>query len=200
MVRAAICIAVVLYREQPAVKTRLAAELSATQRLALARDLLTTVLRALLGARHLVAVLLVGDSPPPAEFAASGRLQHIATDLSLNEAAALGCRAASTRGANEVLLSHADLPQLDAATVDALIEAGRALRGAHAAALASCQHRDGTSLLWLRPAEPLVFRYGRGSYARHLDLLGAQGYEVAELPAVADVDSRADLLQTGWRG
>ena len=87
----------------------------------------------------------------------------------------------------------ADLPTLTPQLIDQMIARGRALPGAARAALASCQHQDGTNLLWLMPATPLEFAYGSGSRARHLQTLREQGYALLELPSVHDVDSREDL-------
>jgi 2-phospho-L-lactate guanylyltransferase len=192
---APVCLAIVPYREQPAVKSRLAAELSAAQRLALARLLLVRVLQALSGSQSVAGVLLVGDSPAPAPFAADPRVQPLQSAALLNAAVTEACALAAARGATEVLIAHGDLPLLTAADVDAFIRQGRAQSGVRRAALASCQRHDGTSLLWLSPAEAIEFQYGPGSYARHRERLVAAGYVVAEAPAVADIDSAADLRE-----
>jgi 2-phospho-L-lactate/phosphoenolpyruvate guanylyltransferase len=190
---APVCFAIVPYREQPDLKSRLAGQLSAAQRLQLARTMLCQVLAALLQAESVQAVLLVGDAAPPPDCAHRKEIEHLETGESLNDSVVRARRVAVARGATEVLIAHADLPTLTPQIIDAMIARGRALPGAARAALASCQHRDGTNLLWLTPAAPIEFAYGKGSRARHLQLLRAQGYAVVELPSICDVDSREDL-------
>ncbi len=190
---APVCFAIVPYRERPDLKSRLANQLSPTQRLQLARSMLGQVLNALLRARCVQSVLLVGDAAPPPDFARSLEVEHLETSESLNDSAAHACRTALARGATEVLIVHADLPTLTPEVVEQMIAHGRALPGALRAALASCQHQDGTNLLWLTPAAPIGFAYGKGSRSRHLQLLRAQGYALVELPSIRDVDSREDM-------
>ncbi len=188
-----VCIAIVPYREQPGVKSRLAGQLTADQRLQLARTLLVRVLDALLASKNLMTVLLVGDAPAPARIAANHCVIHLNTHLSLNESVALGCRRAQELLADEVLIVHADLPTLTADFVDRSIMQGRTLSGVRRAALASCQRRDGTNLLWLAPATEIEFCYGPDSRRRHLKVLHDAGYNVVESPAIADVDTDEDL-------
>lgn len=187
------CIAIVPYRERPGVKSRLAKQLSPEQRLQLARMLLARVLDALLAARTVASVLLVGDAPMPASLATNRRIKHVDTPLPLNESVALGCDFAGDMGATEVLVVHADLPALTAEFLDQAVSQGRALAAGRRAALASCQRADGTNLLWLSPATGIEFRYGPGSRRRHLDMLRQAGYQALELPAIADVDTDEDL-------
>ena len=191
------CLAIVPYREQPDPKSRLADQLSPAQRLQLARTMLGQVLDALLQARSVQAVLLVGDAAPPPLFARRQEIEHLATCESLNDSVRRGCDAAAARGATEVLVVLADLPTLTPQLVNQMIEHGRTLPGSMRAALASCQHQDGTNLLWLTPAAPIGFAYGKGSRARHLQALRAQGYAVVELPSIRDVDCREDLAALG---
>jgi 2-phospho-L-lactate guanylyltransferase len=190
---APVCFAIVPYRERPDLKSRLADQLSPAQRLQLARSMLGQVLDALLQARSVQAVLLVGDAAPPPDFARRWAVEHLETGESLNDSVGRACHAAVARGATEVIIVLADLPTLTPQLIDQMIARGRALPGAARAALASCQHQDGTNLLWLMPAAPLEFAYGRGSRARHLQTLREQGYAQVELPAIHDVDSREDL-------
>ncbi len=192
-----VCFAIVPYREQPDQKSRLADQLSAAQRLQLARTMLGQVLDALLQAKSVQAVLLVGDAAPPPDFARRQEIEHLATCESLNDSVRRACHAAVARGATEMLIVLADLPTLTPVVIDQMIGRGRTLPGAARAALASCQHNDGTNLLWLTPAAPIEFAYGQGSRARHLQVLRAQGYAVVELPYIRDVDSREDLAALG---
>ncbi len=190
---APVCFAIVPYRERPDLKSRLADQLGPAQRLQLARSMLGQVLDALLQARSVQAVLLAGDAAPPPDFARRWAVEHLETSESLNDSVRRACHAAAARGATEVLIAHADLPTLTPQLIDQMIARGRALPGAARAALASCQHNDGTNLLWLAPAAPIEFAYGTGSRARHLQILRGQGYAVVELPTIRDVDSREDL-------
>ena len=190
---APVCFAIVPYRERPDLKSRLADQLSPAQRLQLARSMLGQVLDALLQARSVQAVLLVGDAAPPPDCARRWAVEHLETSESLNDSVRCACDAAAARGATEVIIVLADLPTLTPQLIDQMIARGRALPGAARAALASCQHQDGTNLLWLTPAAVLEFAYGKGSRARHLQMLHEQGYAVVELPSIRDVDSREDM-------
>lgn len=190
---APVCFAIVPYRERPDLKSRLADQLGPAQRLQLARTMLGQVLDALLQSRSVQAVLLVGDAAPPPDFARRWAVEHLETSESLNDSVRRACHAAAARGATEALIAHADLPTLTPPLIDQMIARGRALPGAARAALASCQHQDGTNLLWLTPATPIEFAYGQGSRARHLQILRGHGYALVELPSIRDVDSREDL-------
>lgn len=187
------CVAIVPYREQPGAKSRLAAALTPEQRVALARAMLSDVLLALMASKNLDSVLLVGDATPPAGFANQPSVRHLPTPLGLNESVKLAAREGRSSGADELLIVHGDLPLLVAEQVDRLIQAGRALPGLKRAALVSCQHHDGTNVLWLSPARDIEFQYGAGSRARHLSMLEKAGYACIELPPIADVDQTADL-------
>jgi 2-phospho-L-lactate guanylyltransferase len=194
---APVCFAIVPYRERPDLKSRLADQLGPAQRLQLARTMLGQVLDALLHARSVQTVLLAGDAAPPPDFARRLEVEHLETSESLDDSVRRACHAAAARGATEVIIVLADLPTLTPQLIDQMIARGRALPGAARAALASCQHQDGTNLLWLTPAAPIDFAYGKGSRARHLQTLREQGYAVVEFPSIRDVDSREDMAALG---
>lgn len=187
------CVGVVPYREHAGAKSRLAEALTVEQRQSLARAMLCDVLLALLASKYLDNVLVVGDAPPPLEFAEQPAVRHLPTTLGLNDSVKLAAREAQAGGADELLIVHSDLPLLTAAQIDRLIQAGRAQSHANRSALVSCQHRDGTNMLWLSPARAIDFQYGSGSRARHLALLEKIQYDCVELPPIADVDQVADL-------
>lgn len=190
---APVCFAIVPYRERPDRKSRLADQLSPPQRLQLARTMLGQVLAALSQAGSVHTVLLVGDAGPPPAMPRSHKVEHIGTLESLNDSVRRACHVAVARGATEVIVVLADLPTLTPQLIEQMIARGRSLPGSARAALASCQHQDGTNLLWLAPAAPIEFAYGKGSRARHVETLRGLGYELAELPAIRDIDSREDL-------
>ena len=136
-------------------------ELRTALALAFAADAVT----ALLEARHVQEVVVVGGRGLPPALLASPAVHRIADVRGLNPAVEAGVRVARRRSRRGVLVLHADLPCLRADEVDALLE--QAPSGA-AAALADADG-EGTTALLLPAGVTLVAAFGPGSYARHVD-------------------------------
>jgi 2-phospho-L-lactate guanylyltransferase len=147
-------------------KTRLAAILGPAERRAFNRASLrrvATLARSVAGARRTVVI-----SP-------SGRVLGLARRLGtralreerrgLNEASLQGVEYARRLGAAAVMVVHADLPQLEKGDLLAAVHALARHRGA---VLAPDRHRTGTNALALRSESGFRFRFGPGSFARHL--------------------------------
>ena len=170
-------------------KSRLAAVLSPAERDTLMRTMLDHVMHAIAGARRIDRVAIVTqwvDALPGAVLALPD------PGLGLNEAIESGARAVAALGARELLVLHADLPRLRSAEIDALVLQGRDT----GCAIAPDRHGSGTNALYLSPPGGFEFRFGAGSFERHLREAGACGREasIVSLPGFAfDVDEPADL-------
>jgi len=92
----------------------------------------------------------------------------------------------------------ADLPLLEADDLDAIIRAGQAT----GFAIAPDRTGAGTNALYLRLPRTIEFRFGPGSFARHVAAGRLRGHEpaVVRRPGLSsDIDTPADLalLQAG---
>lgn len=176
-------------------KTRLAARGSAPARGELIARLARHVVDALLVAGPVGEVLVVTRDP---EFVAGALLAHprmsVLTqgsgDRGLNGAVALGHRQALATGAHRVLAIHADLPLLDAADVEALLDPPEpVVLGPDLAGL-------GTNALVLDAGVAgFGYRFGPGSRTAHAAQAAALGLPVAvvQRPGTAtDLDTPAD--------
>lgn len=179
-----------------AAKQRLTDALPLGTRRALAEAMVTDVLVALRRSKRIDGVLVVsGDETAAALASGYDALDTISdkSDAGHNEAAALGARAARERGADRLLLVPGDVPALDPAELDLLLD--RPDRGPEVVIVPD-RHGSGTNGLLLTGPDVIAPSFGPGSRARHADLAANAGArcEVVELPSLAlDVDSGDDL-------
>jgi 2-phospho-L-lactate guanylyltransferase len=95
--------------------------------------------------------------------------------------------------ASSVLVLPADLPQINAEDIRAILEAGRE---PPVVVVAPDHKREGTNALYVNPAGLIDYDFGSGSFARHCDRAMQAGVElkVVELPSLShDVDIPEDL-------
>jgi 2-phospho-L-lactate guanylyltransferase len=150
---------VVPVRAFTAAKARLSSRLDPLERAALAQRLADTVVRA---ARPL-PVVIVSSAPEVQEWATARSLPCIDDPGSLNGAAAAGRAWFELRAVSRVVIAHADLPF-------ARTLAGVAVGGAApTAVVVPCHRDDGTPVLAVPVSAPFEFRYGPGSFARHVE-------------------------------
>jgi 2-phospho-L-lactate guanylyltransferase len=178
-------------------KQRLAAELTAGPRRALAEAMFSDVLTALRRA-SLVDAILVVTADHGAQQIAGGHGATVLDDTSdgHNPAASLGIAYALERGHERALLVPGDCPLLSAAALDGLLSAASG-DVARSAVIVPDRHGTGTNALVLRPPDALPPSFGPGSCERHLATAREAGtvadvLEVAEL--ALDVDTPDDLL------
>ncbi|MGH8328455.1 MAG: 2-phospho-L-lactate guanylyltransferase, partial [Steroidobacteraceae bacterium] len=110
----------------------------------------------------------------------------------LNEALTAAALEARQRGAERLVLVHADLPLLEPEEVTALIEASKA----SGLAIAPDRHGRGTNALCLTWPPAVRFEFGPDSLAKHLAQAAALGLSpaVVRLPGLAfDLDDPDDL-------
>jgi len=194
------CYALVPIKRRALCKSRLALVMGERQRRVLVRLMLQRVLAALAEARSIGPVAVVSAErdtvPPDIEVLADA-------GAGLNAALESAQRVLLAHGARHILVLPADLPQVCAQDIDALVHAGRS----GGFALASDAAGTGTNaLFWsvpspaasLRAAQPLRFQFGPGSCQRHQ----AQARRLGVAPALVhrpglafDVDTAQDLAQ-----
>lgn len=178
-----------------AAKQRLADELAAGTRRALAEAMLTDVLMALRRTPAVQEVLLV-TSEPAADAIGRGYGAHVLEDTQetgQSAAAMIGVAAAIEAGATRALLVPGDTPALDPAELTALL--GRPTAESSAIVVPD-RHGTGTNALVLTPPDAITPTFGDGSRERHVTAAQAAGARVAvdEVPSlVIDVDTAEDL-------
>jgi 2-phospho-L-lactate/phosphoenolpyruvate guanylyltransferase len=175
-------------------KTRLAPVLDETERVELARKLLTHVLSVALEACQDVVVITPAASLEPIVTAAGARLV-VQRGMGLNQGLDQAREEAQADGVDTLAVLHGDLPNLTAADVVALISAVPVPAGV---AIAPDRASAGTNGLALRPPGAIAFQFGPGSFAAHRSAAEAAGLPVAivERPGLAfDLDTPEDLAR-----
>jgi 2-phospho-L-lactate guanylyltransferase len=175
-------------------KQRLAQDLEAGPRRALAEAMFSDVVTALRRAQAVDAMLIV-SSDHTAQRIAGGHGADVLEDRGEghSQAAALGVNYAVERGARRVLLVPGDCPLLDPRELDQLIDREA---GNPSALIVPDRHGTGTNALLLTPPTSLTPAFGPGSCERHQRLAAEQGTpaEVVDVPTLAlDVDTAEDL-------
>jgi 2-phospho-L-lactate guanylyltransferase len=194
-------VAIVPIRSLSQGKTRLAVVLSPEARAALIRSMARGVLESALASGAVAHVLVVSPDPEALTFAASFGpavtpvLQHEQM-AGLNAALAQGMELAQEQGAAAVLVLFGDLPLLTPGDIRNLLRRDAPI------VIAPDRHGSGTNALLLRlaalpPGGPrFVFRFGRESYARHVEEAHHLGLEVATAitaGTACDLDTPEDL-------
>jgi 2-phospho-L-lactate guanylyltransferase len=175
-------------------KQRLAPELTAGPRRALAEAMFADVLTALRRSSAIDRILVI-SSDHSAQRIAAGRGAVVLEDAGVghNEAATLGIADALEQGRERVLLVPGDCPLLDPAELDALVAHPA---GAPSVLIVPDRHGTGTNALLLTPPDAITPAFGPGSCARHQQLAEAQGAapDLVSVPSLAlDVDTPEDL-------
>ena len=195
-------------------KRRLASALGARDRAALVRRMFVHTLETAAAAGPPVLVV----SPDPQALALAGDYGAAGLEepgpIGLNHALALAGREVRERGGNAVLVVSADLPDLEASDLRAMLappaaagrgpplNAPRAVEGRKAppsdasVRIAPDGAGTGTNALYVRPPGLLAFAYGERSYRRHLEQARAHGAAVrrVERPGLSfDLDTPDDL-------
>jgi 2-phospho-L-lactate guanylyltransferase len=175
-------------------KRRLAPELTAGPRRALAEAMFADVLTALRRAGAVDAMLVV-SSDNGAQRIAGGHGADVIEDNGAghSEAASLGVAYALERGIERALLVPGDCPLVDPRELDALL--ARPADG-RCATIVPDRHGTGTNALLLTPPDALTPSFGPGSRDRHAQLATEQGAtpDVVDVPSLAlDIDTPEDL-------
>lgn len=194
--------AIVPVKDFACAKGRLAAGLSPATRAGLARAMAEDVLAALQSAKVAERLCVLSDSPAVHELAVRAGAtwldeNSIAAARGLNGAITGAARFAAAEGATALLVVHADLPLLTAASIQRVVDTWHRLRGKQRVVLAR-SHDGGTNIFLAERPQAFTYRYGVDSYARHLHECARRRRAVAnvEMPGtVLDIDTLADLEQ-----
>ena len=150
------CVVLVPVKAFDAAKARLAPSLDAAARAALARVMAERVLMAALP----LPIAVVCDDAEVAEWAwGHGALVLPEPGRGLNGAVEAGVERLAAAGATEVLVAHADLP---------LAHGLARLAGLGGVTLVPDRRDDGTNVVCVPTGRGFRFRYGPGSFARHV--------------------------------
>ena len=173
-------------------KSRLAGHLSAQQRCALNRELLSRTLAAINQA-HLDAEVLVvsrdsralaaaertgsralAEESQPCTAPPSCTPNDAESEPQLNAALTQAARHAATHGATKLLVLPTDMPNLTSEDVRAMA----ASRGPEPQITIAPSRDGGTNALMLQPAQAIPFAFGRDSFLRHQRLAAQAGIPV----------------------
>ena len=190
------CWALVPVKARSAGKQRLAPALTEPVRARLVHLMLAHVLEVLRGCEEIRGVLVM---TPEAEGLPAGVPTFPDQGVEMNASLGLALGALAARGATRVAVISADLPQLDAGEVSALVQAG----GPGAVALAPDHAGVGTNAACIALPAAFRFQFGPGSLERHLAEAASVGLAAALVrrPGLAfDVDEPADIERLRARG
>lgn len=198
-------VALVPARSLETAKSRLGGPLDAEERQALARDLLERTVAAALATTGLARTIVVSTDEALLELARSlGANPLRETGGGLNTALEEARAAAIAGGATAILALPADLPRVNPAALEGILDlartAGGASRGKPVVVLVPDRHGEGTNALLLAPPDAIPFAFGPGSRPRHAGLAASAGAtyrEVEPSPLSLDLDTPEDLLFAG---
>jgi 2-phospho-L-lactate guanylyltransferase len=159
--------------------------------MAMLRDVLTAV-----GHASGIDGGLVVHSDPLVAKVATGMgmiaiLESVAGDL--NGALTQGLEHLAERGAEAVLILPADVPLVDAESIEQLIAVATP---PSSAAICPSRDRNGTNALLIRPPGAMSPSFGPGSFQRHIALARELGLDVSVVHSDAlglDIDEPQDL-------
>jgi 2-phospho-L-lactate guanylyltransferase len=161
-------VAVVPVRSPAVAKSRLAGVLSPRRRGQLVESMLRRVLTALSGAHRIDHVIVLTPDATLELPSSVERLVDGATGL--NDAVQLAAARCAARF-DAMLVIPADVPQVTAAEIDALVERARDLD----VVVVPDRHDAGTNALWLRLPTASAPQFGADSARAHLELAQSHG-------------------------
>lgn len=178
----------------PEAKSRLAPPFTGEERAALTLEMLRHVITAARESGVLARITVVSPDTTVLDFAAEwGAAALLQRTIGLNPALDEARADAIARGAEAILVLHADLPHLHRAEIADMV---RLLPPPPAAVLAPDYTGSGTNALLVAPPDAMPFHFGPDSFARHVAAAGAWSlpYAIARAPGIAgDVDTPDDV-------
>jgi 2-phospho-L-lactate/phosphoenolpyruvate guanylyltransferase len=180
----------------PRAKQRLAGDLGAAPRQALAQAMFADVLIALRRCPSVDGVIVVAGDLAVQRLAGGygAAVLDDPDEAGQSAAAGAGVRAALDRGCTRVVLVPGDTPALEPGELDVIL--GRPRAAARDALIVPDRHGTGTNALVLTPPDALRPAFGPGSLERHREGARAAGiaHEIVELESLGlDVDTPDDL-------
>jgi 2-phospho-L-lactate guanylyltransferase len=188
---------IVPHRGLEAAKTRLAPSLSPDERMFLASQLLQRVLKVTREVSDDVVVISPSRQLREAVEPSGARLV-VQRGMGLNEGLDQARFDALVDDVRTLVVLHGDLPNLQATDVETLLAALPA-DGSPGVAIAPDRAGTGTNGLVLRPPGVIKFRFGEGSFARHVAEVEAAGVPLVAVNRAGlafDLDTPEDL--TRW--
>ena len=176
-------------------KQRLSSVLNPEERFALAQAMCEDVLQALANWRGRPLVAVVTTDSFARDLAVRFDFEVIADDDSgETRAIEMATSVCKERGANSTLVIPADIPLIDGAELQKIIDSAP-----HAGAvLVPDAAGRGTNAAWRSPCDLFPLRFGNDSFLPHRSAANATGLPcvVLELPGIArDIDRPEDLLE-----
>ena len=187
--------AIIPVKEFAGAKDRLSGLLSPHERLVLAATMLTDVLDAVAGCRHLAGVTIV-TIDPNATVLGKKFGARIMTDGARDGhtgSVNAGRRILVSEGREGMITMPGDIPAVRASDIDAVLSAHRA---APSCTISPAHDDQGSNAGVCSPPEVVPLRFGDNSYFPHLDAARRRGIEptILRLPGIAlDIDHPADL-------
>lgn len=176
-------------------KQRLSSVLTPEERFALARAMCEDVLQTLADWQGRAPVAVVTNDPFASELAARFNFDVIADDNSGETSAIeVATRVCKERGATSTLVVPADIPLIDSAELQNIVDCAPPA----GAVLVPDAAGRGTNAAWRSPADLFPLRFGNDSFLPHRAAAKATGLPciVIELPSIArDVDRPKDLYE-----
>lgn len=177
-------------------KQRLQPVLSHDERRHLARVMFEDVLSVLIQCRRLAAVHVVTSDPEAARLAASLGAYTMPDPLTggLSGAVATAAQALKTQGMDGMMVVPSDVPSIDPATVNSLLDAHALPR---AVTLVPAARDGGTNAMLCSPPNVIPNCFGHNSFRAHRHLATSSGIEpsIVNTPKLHyDIDRPLDLL------
>lgn len=177
-------------------KSRLASQLSPTERAVVSRQMLVHLMEMAAASRVLAGVLVVSRDPNVLALAAEAGVIPLEETGEMggdiNAALEQATAAATERGAQAILVLPGDLPLITRQDIAQLEQSLPSPAG-----ICLAESKDGgTNALAMRPIGAIPFAFGVKSFARHHRLAQAAGLpiHIISSPTLAvDLDSPADL-------
>jgi 2-phospho-L-lactate guanylyltransferase len=176
-------------------KSRLSGVLSEEERTSLNRKLLAHTIDTLVELPELEHILVVSRDPEALALARDRGARTVLEDGNshLNIALTRATVIATTYAARGILILPADLPQISAEDIQAMITAGQ---DPPIVVIAPDYRREGTNAMLVNPAGLIQYDFGPNSFERHVAQAESKGVgvKVLDLPSLAhDVDLPEDL-------
>lgn len=176
-------------------KSRLAGVLDGKQREALSREMLEQTLGTLKKVQGIGGVLVISRDTGALSIARRYEAQTVQESGSpeLNEALTRATKVVATWNARGVLVVASDIPLMCVEDLEGMLALAKY---PPAVVVAPDRHRDGTNALLIRPPELIPYRFGEGSFQKHLDVAESVDVKahIYESPTLGlDVDTPADL-------
>lgn len=187
---------IVPHRGLEAAKTRLAPSLSPDERMFLASQLLQRVLKVVREVSDDVVVITPSRALREIVEPSGARLA-VQRGMGLNAGLDQARLEALIDDVDTLIVLHGDLPNLQASEVQELMQALPA-DGSPGVAIAPDRAGTGTNALVLRPPGVINFRFGSGSFARHLEEVERAGVPLVAVNRAGlafDLDTPEDLAR-----